>query len=115
MAGPINNQGGLGLNGSKAGAVTQDMERSGPAKSTDSAAQVVKAATDEVSLSAAGKRLNAQDISGGRAPTVSVETPEQAAALAKQIASAMQRDGAQALAVLNRGDVPDLRGLLASA
>ncbi len=115
MAGPINNQGGFGLNGSKAGVVTPGVERSRSDKSAERAPQMTKTATDEVSLSVAGKRLNAQNASGDKVSTASVETPEQAAALAKQIASAMQSDGAQALAVLNHGDVPDLRGLLASA
>ena len=113
MTGPINNHGGLGVNGSKAGAMGSGQEKT-QADSADSEAngQSGKAQTDEVSLSAAGKQL--QEATGTRAAT-KLETPEQAAAMAKEIAMAIEQDGTQALAAQGSGNVSGLRGLLMSA
>jgi len=116
MAGPINNHGGFGLNGSRAGSMTSGMEKGASDKSAaDSGSGTAKTVTDEVSLSAAGKQLNAQEISGARVATAKLDTPEQAASVAKQIASAIRQDGAQAIAALGSGDVSGMKGLLVSA
>lgn len=115
MTGPINNHGGLGLNGSKAGsAATAGTDKSTSDDASDHGGQSTKAMTDEVSLSAAGKQLNAQDVTTV-ARGQAIETPEQAAEVAKQVASAIRQDGAGALSALGSGDVSGLRGLLMTA
>ena len=83
MAGPINNNGGLGLNGSKAGSLTPGLENKANKSGTESDGQASKLVTDEVSLSAAGKQLNAQESSGTKAAAFKIETPEQAEGLKK--------------------------------
>lgn len=116
MAGPINNHGGLGVNGSKAGLLNSNAGKAkSDAMSGDGEAQSSKAVKDEVRLSDAGKQLNAQGVSGARTSGARLETPEQALAMAKQIASAMRDGGAQAFAAQGSGQVSGLKGLLMSA
>ena len=114
MAGPINTHNGLGLNGSKAGSLTPGGDKNNAEQADEQAtAQTSKAASDEVSLSAAAKHLNTQDVTNAK--EFKVETPEQAAAMAKQVATAIRQDGQGALNAQGSGDVSGLRGLLMSA
>ena len=115
MAGPINTHNGLGLNGSKAGSLTSGSDKNNAEQTGEQGtAQTSKAASDEVSLSAAAKHLNAQDVTNAK--EFKLETPEQAAEMAKQVAMAIRQDGQGALTALGSGgDVSGLRGLLMSA
>ena len=113
MAGPINNHSGLGLNGSKTGALSTGAERKESDNASDQTGPSSQSPTDEVSLSAAAKQLNAQENAGVRKGHI--ETPEQAAMMAKQVAAQIRQDGATALSAQGSGDVSGLRGLLMTA